>query len=131
MFNLYIFKDDGFLDPNTAADDSAGSNRHIRPQFSSWVDGGGWVDVDGWYNVCRGSGDFFRLRLECLLQVKCVGGHGGASGFDLAPEIFGLVHEEAVAVCQVGEDVLFESEDFGFLALFVLVDDVVGFEVVG
>ena len=69
--------------------------------------------------------------MECFLQVQCIGRHGGAGGLDLAPEVLGLVDEEAIAVRQFGEDVLLEAHDFVVLAVLVRVGHVRRVEVLG
>ena len=65
------------------------------------------------------------------MQVQSVGGDGGASGLDLAPEVFGFVDKEAIGVGEIGEDVLLEPEDFVLLAVFVGIGPPGVFEVFG
>ena len=52
-------------------------------------------------------------------------------GFDLAPEVARFVDEEAVGVCEVGEDVLFEAEDLVLLHVVFGGEGVQGLEVFG
>lgn len=91
------------------------------------------MDVDWGHDGGGGEGEFVGLGLEGLLQVEGVGGDGGAGSFDLAPEVFCFVDEKAVAVGEVGEDVLFETEDFALLGFFFfgVCGDEGGFEVIG
>ena len=112
MFDFAVFEDDGFLDACAGADGDLWPDGDVRPEFGGGVDGGGGVDVDWGHDCGGGLGDFGGLLLEGLQQVQCICRDGGASGFDLAPEVLGLEHEEAVAIGEVGEDVLFEAEDF-------------------
>ena len=87
------------------------------------------MDEDGGQDVGGRLGELRGVGLPCLLEVEGVGGDGGAGGFDLPPEILGLVHKELSAVGEVGEDVLLEAEDL-VLGLLVVVE-VRGLEVLG
>lgn len=51
------------------------------------------------------------------MEVEGVGGDGGAGCLDLAPEVAGFVDEEAARVGEGSEDVLFEAEDGGGVAV--------------
>lgn len=79
------------------------------------------MDEDGWEDVGRGFGELFGLLLEGFHEVEGVGGDGGAGGLDLAPEVLGFEDVELAAVGEVGEDVLFEADDFVFFAVVVVV----------
>lgn len=89
------------------------------------------MDVDWGHDGSGGRGELLGLGLEGLLEVEGVGGHGRASSLDLSPEVLSFVNEEAVAVGQVGEDVLLEAEDLALLAVLVVSGDKGGLEVIG
>lgn len=82
-------------------------------------DGGGW------------GRKLVALRLEGFLEIEGVGRDSGPGGFDLAPEVARFVDEEAVGVCEVGEDVLFEAEDLVLLRVVFGGEGVQGLEVFG
>lgn len=121
MLDLGILQHDGVLDTGAGTDDHARSDGDVRAQLGGGVDAGRGVDVDGRHDGGRGRGEFVGLRLECLLQVEGVGGDSGTGGLDLAPEVLGLVDEEAVAVREIGQDVLLQTQDLALL--FVLGGD--------
>ena len=129
VLDLDVLEDDGFLDADTGADDGAGSDGDVGAEFGRSVHLGGAVDEDGRDDVGGRRGELFGLGLPCFLQVEGVGRDGGAGGLDLAPEIFGLEHEELFAVGEVGEDVLLQAEDFVLLAVLELHRGDVGVEV--
>ncbi len=131
VFDLRLIQHDGFLDAHARADDGLRADGDVGAEFRGRVDLRGGVDEDRWHDSRGGFCDLCRLRLERLGQVECVGGHSGASGLDLPPEVLGLVHKEAVAVGQFGQNILLEAHDFVALAVFVIVGHEAGLEVLG
>lgn len=129
--DLGVFQDDGVLDTGTSTDHNSGANGDVGAKLGGGVDGSSRVDVDRGHDGSGGRGELLRLGLEGLLEVEGVGGHGRASSLDLSPEVLSFVDKEAVAVGQVGEDVLLEAEDFALLAVFVVSGDKGGLEVIG
>lgn len=124
VFDLHILQDDGILDACSCAHHGTGADGDIRAEFGGLVDSRAGVDVDGGYDGSGGRDEFLRLCLEGLLQVESVGGDGRPGGLDLAPEVLGLQDEETVAISQVGEDVLLETEGVASLRLVVIGTDV-------
>ena len=118
--DLRVLEHNRVLDPHATANHHPRPDRDIRPQFRGRVDRRRRVDVHGRHDGRRGRGEFLRLRLEGLLQVQRVSGDSGTGGFDLAPEVLCLVDEEAVAIREVGEDVLFQTEDFALRRVVVV-----------
>lgn len=131
MLDFCILQDDGVFDSGTCADDCFRSNRDVGPQLGGRVHGGRGMDKNRRDNVGRGACDFFRLRLESLLQVQGVGRNGRPSSLDLTPEVLGLVHEEAVAVRKIRQDVLFQTKDFVLLSIIIQVGHKRGLQVLG
>ena len=131
VFDLGFVQDDTFFDAGSGADDGFGPDGDVGAEFGGRVDLGGGVDEDGGNDGRGGFGDFVALGLKRLLEVEGVGGHGGTRGLDLAPEVFGFVHEEAVTVGEFGEDVLLQPHDFVAFAVFVRVGHEAGVEVFG
>lgn len=122
MLDLRVLQHDTLLDAGTGAHNDAGSDADVGAELGSGMDVGGRVDEDGGNNVCACGGEFVAANLRGLLEIQRVGGHSRAGGLDLAPEIFGLVDEELLAVGHVAENVLLEADDL----LLVLVIVVVG-----
>lgn len=120
VLDLGVLEHDGVLDARSGPDDHAGTDGHVGTQLGGWVDRRGGVDEDRGHDVGGRRGDLFRASLEGLLEVEGVGGDGRPGRLDLSPEVLGLVDEEAVAVGQVGEDVLLQAEDLTALALLVV-----------
>lgn len=120
VLDFRVLKHNGFLHADTGADDAASADRHVGADLGGGVNLRGGVDVDGGEDVSGGLCELFGAGLEGLGEVEGVGGDGGASGFDLAPEVLGLEDEELPAVGDVGEDILFETDD-GVLLVFLLV----------
>lgn len=132
MADLGVLKDDRVLDTGTGADHDTRADRDVRSKLGGGVDGGSGVDVDRRYDGGRGGSEFRRLGLECLLEVQGVGRHGRAGGLDLAPEVLSFVDEEAVAIGQIREDVLLQTEDLALLDVLVVPGGHEGgFQVVG
>lgn len=130
--DLGVLKDDRVLDTGTGADHDTWADRDVRTELGGGVDGGSRVDVDRRHDSGRGGSEFRGLGLECLLEVQGVGRHGRAGGLDLAPEVLGFVDEEAVAVGEIGEDVLLQTEDLALLGVLVVSGgDEGGLQVVG
>lgn len=120
MADLRVFKDNRVLDTGPRSDNHARTNGDVRTKLSSRINTGGGVNVDWRYDGSGRRGKFFRLGLESLLEIESISWYGGASGLDLPPEILCLMYEEAVAVSQIGENVLLEAEDFALLGLLVV-----------
>lgn len=130
--DLGILKDNRVLDTGTGADHDTWADGDVRAELGGGVDRGSGVDVDRRHDGGGGGREFRGLGLECLLEVQGVGGHGRTSGLDLAPEVLGFVDEEAVAVSQIGEDVLLQTEDLALLSVLVVSGgDEGGLQVVG
>lgn len=55
--------------------------------------------------------------MECLLEVEGVRRNSGTRRLNLAPEVAGLVDEEAARVGEGSEDILFEAENGGGVAV--------------
>lgn len=106
VLDLGVLEDDGLLDTGTGTDDGTGSNGDVGTELGGWVDGGCGVDEDRREDVGGWRSELFRLCLEGLLEVKSIGWHSGAGRLDLSPEVPRLVNKEAVAVSEIGEDVL-------------------------
>mgnify|MGYP007054560879 CR=1 FL=1 len=120
VLDLGVLEHNGVLDACSGADDRPGADGDVGPQLGRRVDRRGGVDEDWGNDVGGGRGELVRSGLEGLLEVQRVGRHGGSGRLDLPPEVLGLVHEEAVAVGQVGEDVLLQAEDLAALRLLVV-----------
>lgn len=130
--DLRVFKDNRVLDTGTGANDDTWADRDVRTELGSGVDRGSGVDVDRRHDGGGGGREFRGLGLECLLEVQCVSRHSRTGGLDLAPEVLSFVDEEAVAVSQVGEDVLLQTEDLALLSVLVVSGgDEGGLQVIG
>ena len=130
--DLGVLKNNGVFDTGTGADDDTWADRDVRTELGGGVNGGGGVDVDRRNDGGRGAREFRRLGLECLLEVQGVGRYSRAGGLDLAPEVLGFVNEEAVAVSQVRENILLQTEDLALLSVLVVsVGDEGGLQVIG
>lgn len=123
VLDLGVFQHDRVLNTSACAHDHTGSNGNVGTQLRCGVHRCGGVDVDWGHDGSRRRGELVRSGLEGLLEVKGVGGDGGAGCLDLAPEIFCLVDEETVAVSQIGEDILFQAKDFALLCLVLRCDE--------
>lgn len=134
MADLRVLEDDTLLDSDTCSNDDAGADADVGAELGGRVDICGRVDEDGWDDVGAGLSELFAAGLGCLLEVEGVGGDGGASSLDLAPEILGLVDIKLLTIGHVAENVLFETDDLVLLvALLILIvlSDVAVLEVVG
>ena len=134
VLDLRVFEDDTLLDTGASTDDDAGPDAHVGTELGGGVNLGGGVDEDRGDHVGAGLGQLVTAGLPGTLEVERVGRDSRASGFDLTPEVLGLVNEKLLAVGHVAEDVLFEADDLVPLALVVLVvigEDVAVFEVIG
>lgn len=134
MADLRVLEDDTLLDSDTCSDDDTGTDADVGAELGGRVDICGRVDEDGWDNVGAGLSELFAAGLSSLLEVEGVGGDGGASSLDLAPEILGLVDIKLLTVGHVAENVLLETDDLVLLvALLILIvlGDVAVLEVIG
>jgi hypothetical protein len=118
--DLGVLKDNRVLDTSTGTDHDTRADRNVRTELGGGVDGGGGVDVDRGNDSGGGRSELGGLSLECLLEVESVSRDGGAGGLDLTPEVLGFVDEEAVAVSQIGEDILFQTKDLALRGVFVV-----------
>lgn len=131
VLDFRLIEDHSFFDAHACTDNGFRADRHVGTEFCCRVDLGGWMDEDGRHDGRGRLGDLLGLLLECLLQVQRVRGHGTPRRLDLAPEVLGFVDEEAVAVGEFRQDVLLQAHDFIALAVFVIIGNEAGLEVLG
>lgn len=131
VLDLDVLEDNGLLNPHTGTDHRAGTNGHIGTELRRWVHMCRWMNVDGGYDRGGWRCELLRLSLKGLLQVQRVGGHSGSRGLDLPPKVSRLMHKEPVAVGQVGEDVLLQTQNLRPLAVLIVLRNEGRLEVLG
>jgi len=97
----------------------ARADRDVGPQLRRGVDGSGRVDKHRRDDVGRRPRQLLSLRLPSLLQIQSIGWDRRSGRLDLAPEVFGLVHEELLAVGKIRQDVLLETNHLRLRFLIV------------
>ena len=131
MFDFRVFEHDAFFHPYPGADDRTRTDGDVGAEFGRGVDFCSGVDEDRRDEVGGGFGEFCALALKSFLQVQRICGDSRSRGFDLAPKILGFEDVELFAVGEVAEDILFETQDLVFFAVFELFGEEGGVEVFG